>query len=161
ELMTVLKDASATAVYGSRGANGVVMITTKRGSTGEPRIQVTMSSGLQQVPQKGRPDLMNGQEFVHFMKGSTEDRIRFEEGREPTLADIPEIYRNPEAIGKGTDWYDAITRVAPMSDIGLSVSGGTEKIRTFVSAGYFNQGGALINTKFDRFSLRANMDADI
>ena len=161
ESMTVLKDASATAIYGSRGANGVVMITTKRGSTGEPRIQVTMSSGLQQVPQKGRPDLMNGQEFAQFMKESTEDRIRFEEGREPTLADIPEIYRNPEAIGKGTDWYDAITRVAPMSDIGLSVSGGTEKIRTFVSAGYFNQGGALINTKFDRFSLRANMDANI
>src|SRR5690606_9006941 len=83
ESMTVLKDASATAIYGSRGANGVVMITTKRGSTGEPRIQVTMSSGLQQVPEKGRPDLMNGQEFAQFMKESTEDRIRSEEGREP------------------------------------------------------------------------------
>jgi len=161
ESMTVLKDASATAIYGSRGANGVVMITTKRGASGEPRIQVNISSGLQQVPQKGRPDLMNGQEFAQFMKESVEDRIRSEEGREPTLADIPEEYRNPEAIGEGTDWYDAVTRVAPMSDIGLSVSGGTEKIRTFVSAGYFNQGGVMMNTKFDRFSLRANMDADI
>jgi len=161
ESMTVLKDASATAIYGSRGANGVVMITTKRGSSGEPRIQVTMSSGLQQVPQKGRPDLMYGQEFAQFMKESIEDRIRTEEGREPTLADIPEEYRNPEAIGKGTDWYDAVTRVAPMSDIGLSVSGGTDKIRTFVSAGYFNQGGVMLNTKFDRFSLRANLDANI
>lgn len=161
ESMSVLKDASATAIYGSRGANGVVMITTKRGSSGEPRVQVTMNTGLQQVPQQGRPDLMNGQEFAQFMKESTEDRIRSEEGREPTLEDIPEIYRNPAAIGEGTDWYDAITRVAPMSEIGVSIGGGTEKIRTFVSAGYFNQGGVLLNTKFDRFSLRANIDADI
>lgn len=161
ESMTVLKDASATAIYGSRGANGVVMITTRRGSTGKPQIQVTASSGLQEVPQKGRPDLMNGREFARFRKEAIEDRIRFEEGREPTLEDIPEVYRNPDLIGEGTDWYDAVTRVAPMSDIGVSISGGTDKIRTFVSAGFFNQEGVMLNTKFDRFSLRANMDADI
>lgn len=161
ESMTILKDASATAIYGSRGANGVVMITTRRGATGQPRITVNASTGLQQVPQKGRPDLMNGQEFAQFRKEAIEDRIRYEEGREPTLADIPEDYRNPEAIGVGTNWYDEVLRVAPMSDIGLSVSGGTEKIRTFVSAGYFNQEGVMLNTKFDRFSLRANTEADI
>ncbi|MGK6350039.1 SusC/RagA family TonB-linked outer membrane protein [Parapedobacter sp. DT-150] len=161
ESMTVLKDASATAIYGSRGANGVVMITTKRGSSGKPQIQVTMSSGLQEVPQKGRPDLMNGQEFAQFRKEAIEDQIRFEEGREPTLEDIPEIYRNPAAIGEGTDWYDAVTRVAPMSDLGISISGGNENVRTFVSAGYFNQEGVMLNTSFDRFSLRANVDADI
>src|SRR5690606_26149502 len=80
ESMTVLKDASATAIYGSRGANGVVMITTRRGSSGKPQIQVTASSGLQEVPQKGRPDLMNGREFAQFRKEAIEDRIRFEEG---------------------------------------------------------------------------------
>lgn len=161
ESMTILKDASATAIYGSRGANGVVMITTKRGSSGAPQIQVNVNSGLQQVPQKGRPDLMNGQEFAQFRKEAIEDRIRFEEGREPTMADIPEIYRDPSLIGAGTDWYDEVTRVAPMTDIGVSINGGTDKIRTFVSAGFFNQDGVMVNTKFDRFSLRANMDADI
>lgn len=161
ESMTILKDASATAIYGSRGANGVVMITTRKGASGQPRVTVNASTGLQQVPQKGRPDLMNGQEFAQFRKEAIEDRIRFEEGREPTLDDIPEVYRNPELIGKGTDWYDEVLRVAPMSDIGVSVTGGNDKIRTFVSAGYFNQGGVMLNTKFDRFSLRANTEADI
>src|SRR5690606_6638504 len=61
--MTVLKDASAAAIYGSRGANGVIIITTKRGSSGKPNIQLSASTGLQEVPQTGRPDLMNGQEF--------------------------------------------------------------------------------------------------
>src|SRR5690606_1231055 len=63
ESMTILKDASATAIYGSRGANGVVMITTKKGVSGKPTIQLSATSGFQEVPQKGRPDLMNGQEF--------------------------------------------------------------------------------------------------
>lgn len=161
ESMTILKDASATAIYGSRGANGVVMITTKRGASGKPKIQLSLSSGLQQVPQKGRPDLMNGQEFAQFMKESTEDRIRSEEGREPTIDDIPEIYRNPEAIGAGTDWYDAVTRVAPMTNVGLSISGGNDNIRTFTSAGYFQQSGVMTNTKFERFSLRTNVDAQV
>src|SRR5690606_7983336 len=146
ESMTILKDASATAIYGSRGANGVVMITTRKGASGQPRVTVNASTGLQQVPQKGRPELMNGQDFAQFRKEAIEDRIRFEEGREPTLDDIPEVYRNPELIGKGTDWYDEVLRVAPMSDIGVSVTGGNDKIRTFVSAGYFNQGGVMLNT---------------
>src|SRR5690606_21768541 len=75
ESMTILKDASATAIYGSRGANGVVMITTRKGASGQPRVTVNASTGLQQVPQKGRPDLMNGQEFAQFRKEAIEDRI--------------------------------------------------------------------------------------
>ncbi|MCL4638637.1 MAG: TonB-dependent receptor [Olivibacter sp.] len=159
--MTVLKDASATAIYGSRGANGVIIITTKQGSSGKPNIQLSASTGLQEVPQTGRPDLMNGQEFAQWRKEAIMDKIRFEEGREPTLEDVPEIYRNPELIGEGTNWFDEVTRVAPMTDLNLSVSGGTEKIKTYISAGYFNQEGVMLNTGFDRFSLRTNVDANL
>lgn len=161
ESMAVLKDASATAIYGSRGANGVVLITTKRGSSGIPTVQLSANYGLQQIPKKGRPDLMNGQEFAQFRKEAIEDNIRFTEHREPTDADIPEIYRHPELIGEGTNWFDAITRVAPMQDINLSVSGGTEKIRTYISAGYYNQDGVVINSGYKRFSVRANVDANL
>ncbi|HWV72632.1 MAG TPA: TonB-dependent receptor [Pseudosphingobacterium sp.] len=159
--MTVLKDASATAIYGSRGANGVIIITTKRGASGKPVIQFSGSTGLQEVPQTGRPDLMNGQEFAQWRKEAIMDKIRFEEGREPTLADVPEIYRDPSLIGEGTNWFDEVTRVAPMTDVNLSVSGGTEKIKTYVSAGYFNQEGVMLNTGFDRFSIRTNVDANL
>lgn len=161
ESMAVLKDASATAIYGSRGANGVVLITTKRGSSGVPVVQLSANYGSQTIPQKGRPDLMNGQEFAQFRKEAIGDNIRFTEHREPTDADIPEIYRHPELIGKGTDWFDAITRVAPMQDINLSVSGGTDKVRTYVSAGYYNQDGVILNSGYQRFSVRANVDANI
>jgi TonB-linked SusC/RagA family outer membrane protein len=161
ESMAVLKDASATAIYGSRGANGVVLITTKRGTSGIPRVQLSANYGIQSIPDKGRPDLMNGQEFAQFRKESIEDNIRFTEHREPTDADLPEIYRHPELIGKGTDWFDAITRTAPMQDINLSVSGGTDKIRTYVSAGYYNQDGVIINSGYRRFTVRANVDANL
>ncbi|NLR57905.1 TonB-dependent receptor [Chitinophaga polysaccharea] len=161
ESMAVLKDASATAIYGSRGANGVVLITTKRGSSGIPTVQLSANYGSQRIPQKGRPNLMNGQEFAQFRKESIEDNIRFTEHREPTDADIPEIYRHPELIGEGTNWFDAITRVAPMQDINLSVSGGNDKIRTYVSAGYFNQDGVIINSGYQRYSVRANVDASL
>ncbi|MFC6099648.1 TonB-dependent receptor [Olivibacter domesticus] len=159
--MTVLKDASATAIYGSRGANGVIIITTKRGASGKPVIQFSGSTGLQEVPQTGRPDLMNGQEFAQWRKEAIMDKIRFEEGREPTLEDVPELYRDPSLIGEGTNWFDEVTRVAPMTDLNLSISGGTEKIKTYVSAGYFNQEGVMLNTGFDRFSIRTNVDANL
>lgn len=160
ESITVLKDASATAIYGSRGANGVVMVTTKRGKSGKPSISFEMYSGMQQVPQKGRPELMNGQEFAQFRKEAIEDKIRFEEGREPTADDIPQVYRDPSAIGQGTDWYDAVTRTAPLTNIGLSINGGSDKLRSLVSLNYLDHKGVMLNTDFKRYSLRANLEAD-
>ena len=161
ESMTVLKDASATAIYGSRGSNGVILINTKKGTSGKLQINVAASSGLQEVPKKGRPNMMNAQEFAQFRKEAIEDRIRFEEDREPTMDDIPEAYRNPSALGEGVDWYDEVTRVAPMSDLNVSFSGGNEHIRSFVSAGYLNQTGVMLNSGFDRFSIRANVEANV
>ncbi len=161
ESMTVLKDASATAIYGSRGANGVIIINTKRGAIGQMKIDVAASTGLQAVPKKGRPNLMNAQEFAQFRKEAIEDNIRYELGREPTIDDIPEQYRNPAALGKGVDWYDEVTRIAPMSDVNVSLSGGNEQMRSFVSLGYLNQTGVMLNSGYDRFSVRANIDGNI
>ena len=161
ESMTILKDASATAIYGSRGANGVVIINTKKGRSGKPTIAVTASTGLQEVPQKGRPDLMNGQEFAQWRQEALMDQIRYQEGREPSLDEIPEVYRNPSLIGEGTNWFEEVTRVAPMSDVNLSFSGGNDNIKAYVSAGYFNQQGVMLNTGFERYSLRSNVDATL
>jgi len=161
ESMTVLKDASATAIYGSRGSNGVILINTKKGAIGAMKINVAASTGLQQVPKKGRPNLMNAQEFAQFRKEAIEDKIRYEEGREPTMNDIPEEYRNPAALGEGVDWYDAVLRVAPMTDVNLNLSGGSESMRSFVSLGYLNQEGTIINSGLNRFSVRANVDGTI
>src|SRR5690606_6436357 len=124
-------------------------INTKKGTSGKLQINVAASSGLQEVPQKGRPNMMNAQEFAQFRKEAIEDRVRFEENREPTMDDIPEEYRNPSALGNGVDWYDEVTQVAPMSDLNVSFSGGNEHIRSFVSAGYLNQSGVMLNSGFD------------
>ncbi len=161
ESISILKDASATAIYGSRGANGVVIITTKRGADGKVNVQVGANTGVQVIPQQGRPDLMNASEFAQWRNNAISDRIRFEEGREPTLDDIPAEYRDPASLGEGTNWFDEISRVAPMSDLNVSISGGNENINTYVSAGYFNQDGVVIGTGFERFSLRANVNANI
>ena len=159
ESISVLKDASAAAIYGSRGANGVVLITTKRGQGARPRIEVTSYTSTQRIPQGGRPDLMNAREFAQFRKEAIEDRIRFEEGREPTPEDIPEIYRNPAALGDGINWFDEITRPAPMRNVDVSVSAGSPAFSAYVSGGYLNQEGVVKQTGYDRSSLRANVRA--
>jgi TonB-linked SusC/RagA family outer membrane protein len=160
ESISVLKDASAAAIYGSRGANGVILITTKSGQSGRPRIEVSTYTSTQQIPMRGRPDLMNAQEFAQFRKEAIEDRIRFEEGREPTLEDIPEIYRNPEALGEGINWFNEITRPAPMRNLNVSVSGGSPTLSAYVSGGYLKQDGVVKETGYDRYSLRANIRAN-
>jgi TonB-linked SusC/RagA family outer membrane protein len=159
--ITVLKDASATAIYGSRGANGVIIITTKSGTSGEPKVQISAYTGMQVLPQRADPNLMNAQEFAAFKKESISDQILANTGQEATIDQIPEIYRNPEKLGKGTNWFDVITQVAPLNNINFSLSGGNDKVRTYISAGYLKQEGVVISTGYERYSLRANVDANI
>jgi len=159
--ITVLKDASATAIYGSRGANGVIIINTKKGSSGETQVQVSAYSGVQVLPQRADPNLMNAREFATFKKESISDQILANTGREATIDEIPEIYRNPELLGEGTDWFDEITQTAPIYNINVSLSGGNDKVRTYVSAGYFKQDGVVISTGYERYSIRANVDANL
>ncbi|MDF9799485.1 TonB-linked SusC/RagA family outer membrane protein [Catalinimonas alkaloidigena] len=159
--VSILKDASATAIYGSRGANGVIMITTRQGKKGESRIQLGVYGGLQAVSERYRPDLMNAREFAQYRKEAISDRIRFEEGREPTETDLPEIYRNPGQLGVGTNWFDEITRIAPIQHISLSVSRGSDKLASYFSAGYFRQEGVVLATGYQRLNFRANITAEL
>lgn len=159
--LTILKDASATAIYGSRGSNGVIIITTKSGASGEPKVQVSAYTGIQKLPPRADPNLMNASEFAAFKKESISDQILASTGVEATPDQIPEIYRNPESLGKGTNWFDVITQTAPINNINLSLSGGNDKLRTYLSAGYLNQQGVVISTGYERYSLRANVDASL
>ncbi|QNL50451.1 TonB-dependent receptor [Olivibacter sp. SDN3] len=160
ESITVLKDASSTAIYGSRGANGVVVITTKKGETGAPRVQASLFGGVQQVPRKGRPDMLNAHEFAQFRREMIEDAFA-SRGEVATDQDIPEAYRNPNQYGVGTNWYDEVFRTAPQSNINASVNGGSENARYAFSLGYLNQEGTLRYTGFERITARANIDSDI
>lgn len=152
ESFTVLKDASATALYGSRAANGVIIITTKRAKSGVTNIALNAYTGWQTVPKKGRPDLMNAHQFATFMKGYYEDKIK----NEGYALGIPADYANPDQYGEGTDWYGAILRTAPIHDYSLSVSSGTEKVSSSTTLSYFDQQGVLLNTDLKRYSLRSN-----
>lgn len=152
ESFTVLKDAAASALYGSRAANGVILITTKTGKVGKTSVSANVYYGQQYVPQRGRPDLMNAKEFATFMKGYYEDMIAYENFTGP----IPTEYQNPDQYGKGTDWYDALLRTAPIENYSINISGGSEKLISSTTFNYFNQQGVLVNTGMKRYSFRSN-----
>ena len=148
ESITILKDASSTALYGSRAANGVVMVETKSGKTGKTQINLSAYGGFQALPQKGRVEMMNGQEFAQFKKETYEDRN----------VPVPALFQNPEEYGGGTDWYGLMFRTAPMQDYTLTFQSGNEKFRNSVVAGYFNQEGIMLNSGYNRYSLRINSE---
>ena len=152
ESISVLKDASATSLYGSRAANGVVLITTKHAKDGITNVMLSAYNGWQSVPQKGRPQMMNAQEYATYMKEYYEDAATYS----GYTGGIPSDYANPDQYGKGTDWYSTILRTAPMQDITLSLSSGTGKLSSSTSMTYFRQQGVLYNTGMTRYSLRSN-----
>lgn len=153
ENISVLKDASASALYGSRAANGVVLITTKKAKAGKTSVSLNAIYGVSTVPQKGRPDLMNAEEWVQFQKEIYEDKARYE----GYTGGVPEMYRDPAAYSdKSTDWYDVLLRTGRSSDYSLSVLSNKDKFSSSLIAGYFKQEGVLINTDYSRFSLRSN-----
>ncbi len=132
ESIEVLKDASATAIYGSRGANGVVLITTKTGKAGAAKIELDVYTGLQEVINK--IDLMNAREYAE-MSVEARNRAHVQGGGSATDPNevrdvgnrIPPAFQDLSGIGEGTDWQDAIFRVAPTQNYMLTASGGTEK----------------------------------
>ncbi len=146
ESMAILKDASSTAIYGSRGANGVVIITTKRGKAGKSTINFDSYYGVQQVRRKY--PLMNAREYAAFVNDANTN-----EGRNAVYTP-----QQVEAFGKGTDWQDEIFRTAPMYNYQLSMSGGDEKTQYAISGGYYKQNGIVTNSDFDRYSFRVNLD---
>lgn len=145
ESIEVLKDAAATAIYGSRGANGVVMITTKSGKTGTPRVVFESSVGLQELRRK--LDLMNSTEYVDFAK-----RYYVNTGQ----AAPAELTNFIPTIS--TDWQDEVFRTALLLNTSLSVSGGTDRSRYYVSGGFTDQQGIVLNSDYKRGSIRVNLD---
>ena len=157
ESISILKDASATSLYGSRAANGVVLIQTKKGKLGKTQVSLNAYYGVQTVPQKGRPDLMNAREFAQFEKEIREENAAYK----GTTAVIPEEYQNPSQYGEGTDWYNVLLRNAPIQSYNLTVTANKDKLRTSVVGGYFQQDGVLLNSSFSRYSLRINTEYDL
>ena len=161
ESISILKDASSAAIYGSRAANGVVLITTKTGRNQAPTVRMDYAAGMQTVPKRFLPKVMNGQEFAQFMKELNEDRVRIDLRREPTAADIPVEYQNPaQYANSGTDWVSLITRDAPTQNLNLSVSGGTPDIAGYLSGGVLRELGTVRGTDYTRASLRASVNAN-
>lgn len=144
ESIEVLKDASATAIYGARGTNGVVLITTKQGRAGKPSINFETYYGTQRISNK--VDVLNAAQFAELV-----NEANMNAGMEPE-------YENPQGLGAGTNWQEEILRTAPMANYQLSVSGGDERTRYAVSGGYFSQKGIIQNSDFDRYSFRVNLD---
>ncbi len=148
--MEILKDASATAIYGSRGANGVVLITTKGGRTGEAKFTYEGYYGIQD--QVARLDVMNLREFAQY----SIDWAAETAARDPRIE-----FQDPSILGEGTDWQNELYRAAPMMSHQISASGGDQKIKYYVSGGYFTQDGTMIGTDFNRYSGRVNLDSDL
>ncbi|HSC37845.1 MAG TPA: SusC/RagA family TonB-linked outer membrane protein, partial [Chitinophagaceae bacterium] len=148
ESIEVLKDAAATAIYGSRGANGVVMITTKSGKAGQPRVTFESSTGLQQLRKK--LELMNSQEYVDFSKRF------YANSAQPLPADLVGFVPTVS-----TDWQDEVFRTAVLFNNSLNISGGTERTRYFVSGGFTDQQGIVRNSDYKRGSLRVNLDSKV
>jgi len=162
ESITVLKDAASTAIYGARGSNGVILITTKSAKEGKVGIDFVVNQGFANVPDSRRTKMMNGQEFAQFKKESFQDRVRYFEQREPSLEEIPLEFRFPEQTQHSTDWFQEImNQNAKFSNYNATLTAGKGDIRSLISVGYINQEGAVLNTNFDRFNVRANLDGKV
>jgi TonB-linked SusC/RagA family outer membrane protein len=145
----VLKDASASAIYGARAANGVVLITTKRGQKGESKISYNGYYGSQSLSKK--LDMMNLQQYADYQLQITNDL-----GLQPN-----QRYLDPSLLGAGTDWQDEIFQTAGMQSHQLTVSGGSNKTNYAVSGGFFQQDGIVIGSDFDRYTARVSLDNEV
>lgn len=146
ESIDVLKDGASAAIYGNRASNGVVVITTKRGRAGKPQIGFNMYYGLQKINKK--IDLLNGQQFATV----------FNQAR--ANAGLSAAY-NPDTVRTNTNWQDLLYRTAPMQNYQLSVAGGSDKTKYYISGGYQDQQGILRNSDFKRYSVKINLDQQV
>jgi len=162
ENITILKDAASTAIYGARGSNGVVLITTKGAEEGESKMSLSVSSGFQNIPDSRRYSVLNAQQFVQFQNERISENFRRENGFEPSPSDIPLAWRFPEQDIPSTNWFDEIiNNTATVQDINFNLSNGTNKVKTSLSLGYLNQDGIIIGNDFERFSARLNTSTKV
>jgi len=146
ESIEVLKDVSATAIYGSRGANGVIIVNTKKGERGKPQVKydysITVANSAKKI------DILNAQEFARFQN------TYFPSKRSFTEAEIA-------ALGEGTDWQSAVLQTGITHNHNLSISGGDDKTRYLIGGNITSQDGVVLNTGFSRSSLRFNLDREV
>jgi len=149
ESIDVLKDASSTAIYGSRGANGVILITTKAGKKGSSSITYDGYYGIQRVSKKIA--LLNASQWGELKNDALKDASKSPLYTQAQL----------DSLGTGTDWQAAAFRDAPVQSHTVSISSGTDKTRILLSGNYFKQDGIIINTGFDRYSGKLNLDHEL
>ncbi|MDQ3843206.1 MAG: SusC/RagA family TonB-linked outer membrane protein, partial [Bacteroidota bacterium] len=142
ESIQVLKSASAAAIYGAQGANGVVLITTKQGRARRSQLEVSVQQGVQQI-QRYFP-VTNAREYAILYNEGLRNA-----GQQP-------LYPNPDSLGEGTNWQKEVFRIAPMTDVSVSANGGSEFSKYYFSAGYVNQQGIVRGSSFNRLNLRIN-----
>ncbi|RAK69316.1 SusC/RagA family TonB-linked outer membrane protein [Hymenobacter edaphi] len=145
ESIDVLKDGAAAAIYGLRASNGVVVITTKRGKVGKAQVGFSMYYGRQTLRKK--LDVLNGQQFAALY-----NEMRANDGQDPA-------YR-PDTV-RTTDWQDEVYRTASIQNYQLNVSGGTDKTRYYLAGGYFKQDGISLNSGFNRYNFKLNLDQQL
>ena len=157
--INVLKDGASAAIYGTRGGNGVIEITTKRGARGKPRLSYALK--LTGTYQPTGYKMLTGDDYTMLLKESY-----FNPRQSDAAADVRELNYDPsfseyEQYNNNTDWRDAVTRVGLNQNHRLTVQGGGEKAAFYISGGYEHETGTLIGTKLDRFSTRVNLDYDV
>ena len=148
--MEILKDASATAIDGAQGANGVVLITTKHGKAGDAKFSYDGMFAVSR--QTKRLDMMNLRQFAEYYN----DMVALGE-----VAESNPLYADPSILGKGTNWQDEVFRTAIQHQHQVSAQGGSEKVQYYVSGSYMDQQGTIIGSNFNRFSVRTNLDAQL
>jgi TonB-linked SusC/RagA family outer membrane protein len=146
ESFEILQGPSATAVYGSRATNGVVLVTTKRGKAGQVKLSYNYLYTLQD-----RPDDITTMSLSQFAQMNNEIALLL--NRTPTAE-----FQNPSVLGQGTNWQNALFKTAPLQKHGVTLSGGANTTTYYMSGEYFNQEGVAIGSKFDRYSFRLNLD---
>ena len=148
ESIEVLKDVSATAIYGSRGANGVILITTKKGNMGDRRAHISYGYSLGVSTVSKKLDLMSASQWAQYQKDYWSNKGGY------TDAQIA-------SLGKGTDWQDAVLRTAIQQGHELSVNGSTDKSRYAFSANYTDQDGIVLNSGFQRYNIHTNLEWEL
>ncbi len=174
ESIEVLKDASATSIYGSRAANGVILITTKRGSEGAVKVQYSNNFSVQKY--KNPFDVLPLNEWMQVRNEAGQEQWDFDNGVIPygtkTRAQaeanpVNGLYRKLYTqnainnVGRGTDWFDLVTRDGATAQHNISLSGGTKFTKYLLSGNLFDQKGIVKNSGFKRYSLRANIDQEV
>ncbi|MGZ5246664.1 MAG: SusC/RagA family TonB-linked outer membrane protein [Flavitalea sp.] len=154
----VLKDASSSAVYGSRAANGVILITTKRGKSGKPSINFRATTGIQTYTM--RPDMREGEEFIKYRYD-----VKKMNGGSPADLEMDRLL-NPKELqayneGKTIDWWDEVVKPAPFRDYQMNISGGSDRFNYYVSGNYMDQQGIVANDNFKKFTVFSKVEAQI